>query len=285
MTSVTPAAPGHPRHRSEGPSARAWREALASWAIPPSILELAPESPWYFPVELFASRADAAARSSTPSTRRALEALPEGGSVLDVGCGAGAASLALASRAAHLVGVDSSPDMLEAFAARTASAGLRGTAVLGPWPDVAAEVPPADVVVCHHVAYNAPELDEFAIRLGDHALRRVVVELTLEHPQSRLNPLWLRFHGLDRPSRPTADDALAVLAEVGLTPRTEVWTAHRAGGFARREDLVAWVRRQLCLPASQDHEVGEAIDDWVRELDGRVGLPDRPVMTIWWDVL
>jgi len=277
---MTTEAPGR---GSVGPAARAWREALASWAIPPSILERAPESPWYFPVELFASRADAASRILTPSTRRAIDVLPEHGTVLDVGCGAGAASLALASRAPHVVGVDSSQEMLDAFVERAASAGLDATAVLGRWPEVAAEVPAADVVLCHHVAYNAPELGEFAIRLSDHALRRVVMELTLEHPQSRLNPLWLRFHGIDRPRRPTAEDAVAVLVEVGLTPGTEIWTAHRPGGFARREELVAWVRRQLCLPASLDHEVGEAIKDWIREQDGRVGLPERPVMTIWWD--
>ena len=67
----------------------------------------APESPWTFPVDLFASRADAAARQfePTPSNLRALEALPEHGAVLDVGCGAGAASLPLAVRAGRLVGV------------------------------------------------------------------------------------------------------------------------------------------------------------------------------------
>ena len=65
-----------------------------------------PESPWTFPVELFAARADAAARrfKPTPSNLRALEALTEHGTVLDVGCGAGAASLPLVVRAGRLVG-------------------------------------------------------------------------------------------------------------------------------------------------------------------------------------
>src|SRR3989442_8618469 len=98
-----------------GDAAERWREALASWAIPEEILARAPESPWGFPVELFASRAQAGPRNLAPSNRRALEALPEGGSALDVGCGAGAASLALVPKARRLIGVDSSAGMLEAF--------------------------------------------------------------------------------------------------------------------------------------------------------------------------
>ncbi|MDP9241458.1 MAG: SAM-dependent methyltransferase, partial [Actinomycetota bacterium] len=84
-----------------------WRDELASWAIPDEILAAASESPWGFPVELFRV-ADAVEPSmpDTPSRRRALEALPAGGSVLDVGCGGGAASLALAPPAGRLVGVD-----------------------------------------------------------------------------------------------------------------------------------------------------------------------------------
>src|SRR5438105_1630635 len=101
-----------------GRAADRWREALGRWAIPPEILEAAPESPWTFPVELFASRTDAAVERPTPSNLRALEAVPEGGSVLDVGCGAGAASMPLAGRASRLVGVDTSEGMLEEFARR-----------------------------------------------------------------------------------------------------------------------------------------------------------------------
>src|SRR2546430_2930411 len=82
-----------------GSAERRWREDLAAWAIPQHILDAAPESPWHFPVELFARRADAAQSRMTASTLRALEALPMDGSVLDVGCGAGAASLPLAAKA------------------------------------------------------------------------------------------------------------------------------------------------------------------------------------------
>jgi len=77
-------------------AAERWQAALQSWAIPPDILAAAPESSWGFSTELFARRAELARGELTASNARALEALPERGAVLDVGCGGGAASAPLA---------------------------------------------------------------------------------------------------------------------------------------------------------------------------------------------
>jgi SAM-dependent methyltransferase len=263
-------------------AAERWQDALARWAIPQEILDRAPENPWHFPVQLFASRADHAAEVPTPSTVRALEALPEGGEVLDVGCGAGAAGLALAPKAVRLIGVDTSKEMLNEFLERARAAGLEAEAIEGRWPDIATRTPTADVVVCHHVAYNAPDLAPFVRDLTRHARHRVVMELTATHPMSTLNPLWLRFHEVRRPTEPTAEDAVEVLREEGLDPGREDWTAPRRGGFARKEDFVAWVRRLLCLPADRDPEIEQALADLAVEKDGEFGLPDRPVVTVWW---
>jgi SAM-dependent methyltransferase len=264
-------------------AATRWREDLTRWAIPQEILDRAPESPWHFPVKLFASRADAAqGMAPTPSSLRALEALPKAGSVLDVGCGAGAASMALASQASTVTGVDTSKEMLDAFLERAAAAGLEAKATEGSWPDAADQTAPADVVVCHHVFYNAPDLKTFAARLTDHARRRVVVEMTVDHPLSNLNPLWLRFHDLVRPTRPTADDAVAALREAGLSLERQDWDAPRPGGFDTRAELVAMVRRLLCLPADRDPEIDHELGDRSVDRDGRWAFPDRPVATIWW---
>ena len=195
----------------DGPAARRWAEQLAAWAIPEEILAAAPESPWHFPTTIFASPDPEAADS--PSRRRAREALPEGGTVLDVGVGGGAAGLGLVPPAGRLVGVDESAELLASFAARASERGIASEQVQGRWPDVAGSVGSADVVVCHHVFYNVPDLAAFATALTDHARRRVVVELTGVHPVVSTNPLWRHFHGLERPEGPSAADAAAVLAE------------------------------------------------------------------------
>jgi SAM-dependent methyltransferase len=259
---------------------RRWAEALADWAIPPEILEQAPETPWGCPSGLFARSAeDAVAPDAerSPTARRALEVLPDGGSVLDVGAGGGAASLPLAPPAARITAVDQSAAMLEAFAALAGRRGVDHVEVEGTWPDAAPDVEPADVVVCAHVFYNVADLEPFVAALTAKARRRVVAELTAVHPQESLNPLWRRFHGLERPTHPTADDAVAVLAGMGLEAGVERWEAPGRWESAPREELVTFARRRLCLPPERDPEVADALDELFL-------FGPRPLVTIWWDV-
>jgi SAM-dependent methyltransferase len=262
-------------------SARRWREDLDSWAIPPEILAAAPETPWRCPTGLFARAAEEAlaARAAlsesqaSPSVRRALEALPEGGSVLDVGAGGGAASLPLCPPAAAVTAVDQSPDMLAAFAGLAEGQGIHHTEIQGLWPDVAGDVGPADVVVCHHVLYNVGDLVPFVVALTGHARRRVVVEITADHPQATLNPLWERFHGTVRPTRPTAADAAAVLRDLGLDVSLEEFEAPPRWGHQHdREELVAFTRRRLCLPADRDPDVAAVLEP----------PGPRAHVTLWW---
>jgi SAM-dependent methyltransferase len=260
-----------------------WRDQLEGWAIPEEILARAPEDPWAFPAELFASKADAGP-ADTPSWLRAVEALPKDGSVLDIGCGAGAASLALVPPAGRLIGVDALKEMLAAFEERAGRAGVSYRTIEGAWPEVA-PVEPADVVVCHHVLYNVRDLKGFVSQLTAHARRRVVVELTEEHPIAWTGALWRMFHAVERPEGPTAQDCAAALRELGINPAVEAFDdPGGAWGFRRKEDAVALVRRRLCLPASRDPEVEEAMGEWLVEREGfwRAG-PARRLATLWWD--
>jgi SAM-dependent methyltransferase len=269
-------------------NAEQWREAMRAWALPESILRAAPESPWGFPVEPFRSRVEQAKPGALSfSNRRALDALPEGGSVLDVGVGTGAASLPLHPRCARITGVDSSPALLAEFRRQARRMGVSARTVGGVWPAIARRAPIGDVVVCNHVAYNVADLAPFAAALTEHARRRVIMEITIRHPTAWMADLWQRFHGLDRPTRPDARDAVSLLRGLGLpVHRHAALQARGAGGFERREDAVAWIRRRLCLDAGRDDEVAEALGARLIHEDGLWSArpPEEPVVTIWWDI-
>jgi SAM-dependent methyltransferase len=202
-----------------------------------------------------------------------LEVLEGGGTVLDVGCGGGSAAMALVPPADSVIGVDSSADMLAAFVDSAESKGVAREVYEGAWPAVATEVPKADVVVCHHVFFNVPELPAFVDALFAHARRRVVVEMTAAHPLTALAPLWRHFHGIDRPHGPTAALAEQVLREHGIESTVETWT--RPARDVPREVYVRMNRRRLCLPVDAEPEVDRLMGD--------TATAGRDVVTMWWD--
>lgn len=258
-----------------------WRELLAARAVPEHLRAVAPADPGRQPTERFAAPA---VPEDTPSRRAGLAMLESAadwtsgraGTVLDVGCGAGAASLALAGAATHITGVDDATDMLAAFTAACLARGVPWQGVLGTWPSAATEAGTADVVLAHHVIYNASDLAGFVVALDRAARRGVVIEMTDEHPLAWLDPLWQRFHGLDRPAPPTAADALAVIIDVlGVTPSVQRWR----GGPSRGTTLPVEARlrllcHRLCLPESRAVEVADA----VAELDAG---PSTKVTVSW----
>jgi len=243
---------------------RRWAEELAAWAIDPAIMAAAPESPYGFPPGLFGSR-----RGSAVTHEAVRGGLP--GSVLDVGCGGGAASIP--ADAAELLAVDESPAMLERYRAAAGATPVRTWC--GRWPDLAADVPPADVVVAANVVYNVPDLPDFLTALTGHARRRVVVELTDAHPWTALAPLWRHFHGQDRPDGPTSALFREVLAELGIEARWTSWERldlFRGGDPA---EVLAFTRRRLCLPADRDPEIAAQL---ARLDEG----PSPTATTLWW---
>jgi SAM-dependent methyltransferase len=287
-----------------------WRADLSEWGIPAGIAAGARSDPWGHSPARFGERTDRAlADPEGPTLARVAEALPPGGSVLDVGAGTGAASLPLArlggtvpqagppspsgaaggaarpgdgeearGRLGGLVAVDASAAMLAELEARAERLGVPVRAVRGRWPDVAGETPAADVAVAAHVVYNVPDLVAFLTALTGHARRRVVLELTHRHPMSWLGPLWAHFHGLIRPERPTAGDVAEIARRMGYGVRQEERPAPLAR-FASLEEMAESACRRLCLDPGRAGEVVAA----AVELDMWPMLRDRWV-TLWWDV-
>jgi SAM-dependent methyltransferase len=236
-------------------AATRWAEQLERWAIPAEILDQAPVSPWQHDTAMFV--VDDTLDRSAPATEIARAVLPQsGGSVLDVGCGGGRAAMALVPPAERLIGLDQSPAMLAEFTRAAAELGVQATTVEGRWPDAAIATPPADVVVCHHVAYNVADIEPFVLALTAHARLAVVLVLPPRHPMSAWNDAWRHFWDVERPSGPTADDLADVLAGLGLD--AERWDVPRPPLARATADPAAQVRsarRRLCLREERDDEI------------------------------
>jgi SAM-dependent methyltransferase len=264
---------------------RHWSDELAAWAIPEHITAAAPDSPWVLPSEVFARRADrVSAKPGGPSFERAWRALDPPGSVLDVGSGPGAACLPLLPRATAVTAVDADERMLGMLAERAAARGMPARCLHGRWPQVAPQTPAVDVVTCHHVLYNAADVEPFVTELTRHARRLVVVEITATHPLTSLNKLWQDFHGLRRPDGPTADDLLAILRAMGLRPESSRWRRPATPDYASFAELIDVTRRRLCLSLDRSSDVAEALINGGVDPDSPqdLGSSGREVVTVWW---
>ena len=249
-----------------------WATALGQWGIPQEILDQAPQSPWIHPVSSFRPSGDLYV--STPSRWRALEALPDGGSVLDVGCGGGRGAFGLVPPAELVIGVDHQSEMLSVFREEAHERNVKCETVEGDWPYVAAYTPSCDVVICHHVYYNVSDIEPFARELHSHAHHRVVVELPLHHPLSSLSPLWKHFWDLDRPTAPTAHDALEAMLHIGFSAHLELFETP-AIAVEITPELVEHTRIRLCLTSDRDDEIADVLSQQIAQ--------PRQLATLWWD--
>lgn len=253
-------------------AAQKWAKDLAEWAIPESIISQAPESPWIHPPAMFTLPTEI---PDSPSHQRAREAMPSNGSVLDIGCGGGIAAFAIAPPAGTVIGVDHQDEMLKMFAESANAKGFEHQEVLGDWPDVSPQTPKADVVTCHHVAYNVAQIEPFLKALDSHATKRAVIELPQQHPLSSMRKAWKTFWDLDRPANPTPQDLIEVLAEMGITANLELWQGPKLRPIPI-EDEIRFLRIRLCLDDSRDADLRDFIE-------AQEPMESRALATIWWD--
>ena len=241
-------------------AAERWAEQLAAWAIPQHILDQAPRSPWAHETATFA--VDDTLDRTVLSAEVARAVLPKvGGSVLDIGCGGGRAAMSLVPPAERVIGIDQDASMLASFTSAAAEASVRSMTIQGQWPDVVLDAPVADVVVCHHVAYNVAEIEPFIGALTGRARLAVVLVIPVVHPQAAWNNAWRRFWNIDRPAGPTSDDFAAVLREMGLD--AERWEMPRPPLARNASDPASRVPstlRRLCLPDDRADEVAAFLD-------------------------
>jgi SAM-dependent methyltransferase len=255
-------------------AANSWREKLEAWAIPKEIIDQAETSPWIHPPSIFQLPDHI---QESPSQAKALEAMPPNGSVLDIGCGGGIGAFALTGKISRAIGVDHQQEMLDMFKENANSRNITTSLHLGFWPALEKEVEIADVVVVHHVLYNVQDVIPFIRALNSHANKRVVIEIPQTHPLSTMNAAWKHFWNLDRPTDPTPQDLMAVLAEMGIEANLQLWE-----GEMRMEQETPEAmndrRIRLCLPTSK-------LEDVSKFFKNNKFPKSRPLATIWWDTI
>lgn len=253
-------------------SAELWATELAQWSIPEEILAQAETSPWIHPPALFQIPTSI---SMNPSHEIALAALPKGGSILDIGCGGGLAAFALSENAGKVIGVDHQAEMLEMFAANALNRGIKSETHLGFWPAIASSVSNADVVTVHNVFYNVSDVIPFILELNMHANKRVVIEMPALHPLATLSGAWKYFWNIERPTEPTPDLLIKVLAELGIRANFKYWS-NEVRKEVDPESTVEFMRIRLCLPTSRSEEIRSY-------LSNNPPSGTRELATIWWD--
>jgi SAM-dependent methyltransferase len=260
-----------------------WGDQLRAWALPEELLATAEQSPYGHPPQLWKRRTAQFVEGgeSTPTMEAVVRLAGEGGSVLDVGAGAGRYSVWLAARGHRVTAVERSPGMIAALA--DACRGLDVAIVDGSWPAVASMVNEHKVVLCAHVVYDVQDIAPFVASLSERATSAVVIEMTPVHPWSNLAPLYRALHDLDRPTGPTHDDLVEVLREVpGVEPEVETWSRPSDLWYESWDELLDFYGRRLVLPKARWSELRVLLEPDVVETDDRltVGTRDRDLVTV-----
>jgi SAM-dependent methyltransferase len=209
--------------------------------------------------------------------------------VLDVGAGTGRHTLRLAPHVRRIVALDPSGAMLRFLREDAASAGLDNVeAVEGAWPEAAADLPLADIVISAHVLYPIEDIVPFLRALDGHARRLCFLHLMGHQPSFDMAGLWEAVHGEPRCPQPTYIDAVNLLHQSGCPANVEVAWLDSAHTFGSLDE--AFERFAESVAVGDDRERQQrlrgALAERLKPLeDGRlaVGQGRLPVATVWWE--
>jgi len=180
-----------------------------------------------------------------PFFRRVVTEVNAGTTLLDVGAGTGRHTMALAPHVGRVTAIDPSEAMLNLLRDDVRERGLTNvTVVQSDW--MAADVPPADIVICSHVLYPIDDVAPFVRRLDAHATRRVFVYLRVD-PLATDIGLWREFYGVPLQSQPVFSDLYPLLMQIGIIADVEIVEHRFTWTFASLDEAVAQVRNALCL--------------------------------------
>lgn len=200
-----------------------------------------------------------------------------GGTLLDVGAGAGRYALPLAAQASLVTAVEPSAGMRSHLEERARAAGLANLRVVpATWEE--AEVDPHDVVLASHILYPIADVVPFVQKLVAHARRAWFLTIRVDPLGAELAPLWREVWGTPYPEEPTFLDLYHLLFALGLRPNARLKPFAGPPAAASLDEALALARSRLFLPEGRrehDARIRAFLAEHMREQGGRWQWPGR----------
>jgi ubiquinone/menaquinone biosynthesis C-methylase UbiE len=224
---------------------------------------------------------------------------PEGKRVLDIGCGGGVYSRALAELgAASVTGVDFSAALLDSARALCADlpqvAFQQGDALATSLPEASADLV-YERALLHHLV-DLPACAAEAYRLlapgglylaQDRTPGDIKVPATPEHLRAYFHERYPRLLAIELRRRPRSEDVLAALTAAGFTQieTRNFWETRRV--YATFDELADDLRHRVdrsILHELSDVELADLIAYIGERLSEAGPYPDASRWTLWWGV-
>ena len=206
--------------------------------------------------------------------------------LLDVGAGPGRHTVPLARAVARVVAVEPSAAMRQHLTDSLAQAGLTNVEVVAAgWP--AANVAPADVVICSHVAYGVTDIAAFARKLDAVTRRHCAMVLRFGQREAQILGLFEKVWGEKRCLAPTCLDLLGALVQLGILANLTVIPFTIGPRFHDLDEAVAQMRADLLNPTRPDVEqiIHDDLAARLVPVDGALAFPHAPAYAgiLWWE--
>lgn len=206
--------------------------------------------------------------------------------VLDVGAGVGRHVVPLAPLVSRVTAVEPSAAMRAELESAIAQAGARNVEVVADgWP--AANVAPADLVICSHVAYFVAEVEPFLRRLDEVNRGRCVVVLRHAQREIAILDLFQRIWNEPRCPEPTFADLFGVACQLGIWANVTTLPFAINVGFDSPDEAVQSVKGDLLNPDGPDvdRQIREYLTERMIQRDGRwtFDVPPTPAGVLWWE--
>ncbi len=266
----------------KGPAATRWRKLVQA-----RLAEMERLQPgrgtlgaafWDTRAKRFAARMSPATATRDPFYRRLRRSTGRRSTMVDVGCGPGRFTLALAPHVAAVTALDPSGRMLDICRKQARARGLANvTCVQGRWEET--EVPSVDVAFSSYVLTLVADAPRFLAKLDASATERAFLYLGAYTADAIMDPLWRHFHGSSRKPGPTYLDAADVLRELGVVPEIEVVEVATRARFKSVADAAKDYRDQLCLPDTAEvrKELRDLLTHWLVPRGDELGAPLKTV--------